>query len=322
MTAENPRDAIGWLRRLAVAAVSLATIAVVAACVLPLIPVWLCSLLQHFRVQYAVVGAIVVAAAAALRIRGYVDAAAIATLIHLWWITPDLASEPRPLRDGAALRVLVLNVHTESASFDQVRRLIDDVQPDVIGLLEVDQRWLDALTPALTGYPGRLIRPRNDNFGIALFARLPLTGAIELLGGELPSIVAHLVLDRAPLDLVLTHPIPPISADALAAQRAQLDAVAERATQLPGPVLVMGDLNATPWSTPFRALVGRSRLCDSRTGFGVAASFPATLATVRIPLDHLLVSCTIGVRAHRIERHVGSDHLPVVVDLVVPRAPR
>ncbi len=308
-----------WLRRLTVTVIALATIAVVAACALPLVPLWPCDLLQHFRVQYAVVGAIVVAAAAIVRVRGYFDAAAIATLIHLWWIAPDLASERRPLPEGAALRVLVLNVHTESSSFDRVHRLIDDVRPDVIGLLEVDRRWLDALAPALADYPGRLTRPRDDNFGIALFARQPLVGSIEALGGGLPSVVARLVVDGASLDLVLTHPIPPVSAAALADQRRQLDAVAERATRLPGPVLVMGDLNATPWSTPFRHLIARSGLCDSRTGFGIAASFPSTMAAVRIPIDHLLVTCTIGVRAHRVERDVGSDHLPVVVDLVVPR---
>jgi endonuclease/exonuclease/phosphatase family metal-dependent hydrolase len=40
---------------------------------------------------------------------------------------------------------------------------------------------------------------------------------------------------------------------------------------------------------------------------------------MRIPIDHMLVSCSIGVASRRIERDVGSDHLPVVVDLVIPR---
>jgi endonuclease/exonuclease/phosphatase (EEP) superfamily protein YafD len=81
----------------------------------------------------------------------------------------------------------------------------------------------------------------------------------------------------------------------------------------------MGDLNATPWSRPFRRFVGRSGLCDSRAGFGVQASFPAASALLRIPIDHVLVSCVIGVRNRRIGRDVGSDHLPVIVDLVLPR---
>ena len=81
----------------------------------------------------------------------------------------------------------------------------------------------------------------------------------------------------------------------------------------------MGDYNATPWSRPFWRFVDRSGLCDSRAGFGVQASFPAMSAVLRIPIDHVLVSCSIGVRDRRIGRDVGSDHLPVIVDLVLPR---
>jgi len=81
----------------------------------------------------------------------------------------------------------------------------------------------------------------------------------------------------------------------------------------------MGDFNATPWSRPFRRVLTRSGMCDSRTGFGMEASFPAAAALVRIPIDHVLASCSIGVRDRHIERDVGSAHLPVVIDLVVPR---
>ncbi len=42
---------------------------------------------------------------------------------------------------GATIRVLLLNVHTESSSFEQVRQLIVDEKPNLIGLVEVDQRW-------------------------------------------------------------------------------------------------------------------------------------------------------------------------------------
>ena len=302
------------------AATALAVVALVGMCVLPHVPVWPCMLLEHFRVQYVAGGLIVVACTAALGMRGYFDGAALATLVQLISITPDLCGAPRPIpEDGAPIRVLVLNVHTESAGFDQVRRLIEDVRPDVIGLVEVDRRWLDAIAPAVAGYPGRLEQPRDDNFGVALYARRPLAGAIEALGSPLPSVVAHVTIDDAYLGVVLVHPLPPVDAAAVIAQRDALDAVADRARQVTGPVVIMGDLNATPWSRPFRRLLARSGLCDSRAGFGIEASFPAASAIVRIPIDHVLASCSIGVRDRHIERDVGSDHLPVVIDLVVPR---
>jgi endonuclease/exonuclease/phosphatase (EEP) superfamily protein YafD len=98
----------------------------------------------------------------------------------------------------------------------------------------------------------------------------------------------------------------------------QLAAIGDRARSDP-PALVMGDLNATPWSRPFAELRAHGGLCDSRAGFGVQPSFPSASAALRIPIDHLLASCSIGVRDRRIGPDVGSDHLPVILDLVVPR---
>jgi len=316
----DPHVRGGWLRRLVIAATALASVGLVGACLVPLVPVWPCMLLEHFRVQYAVVGLSIVAGTAGLGMRGYFDAAAIATLVQLITIAPDLCGTPRPIPEGGVpIRVLVLNVHTESTGFDRVRRLIEDVRPDVIGLVEVSRRWLDEIAPAVAGYAGRLEEPRDDNFGVALYARVPLAGSIEALGGPLPSVVAGVTIDGAPLGILLVHPLPPVSEAAVAAQRETLDAVAERARRMAGPLVILGDFNATPWSTPFRRLLARSGLCDSRAGFGLQASFPAASAIVRIPIDHVLASCAIGVRDRRIERDVGSDHLPVVIELVVPR---
>ena len=96
-------------------------------------------------------------------------------------------------------------------------------------------------------------------------------------------------------------------------------AVAERVRTLEEPAVVIGDLNTTPWSRLFARLVERTGLCDSRAGFGIQASFPSDMAFLRIPIDHLLASCAVGVRARRIGPQVGSDHLPVIAGLTIPR---
>jgi endonuclease/exonuclease/phosphatase (EEP) superfamily protein YafD len=313
----------GWPRRLAEAAIAITAIGLVAACLAPHLPVWPLVLVGHFRVQCAAGGLILVGCAAALRARGWFDIAAAATLIQVVVLAADLGATPAAIpAGGVAIRVLVLNVHTESSRFDEVRRLIADEAPDVVGLIEVDDRWLAALAPALVAYPSRLERPRGDNFGVALYARGAVVGAIELLDGELPSVVAEVTLGDARLGVMVIHPIPPVSAAALAAQRQALAAVAARARTLRSPLVILGDFNATPWSEPFHRLVADTGLCDSRAGFGVQPSFPAGSAILRIPIDHLLASCEIGVRDRRVERDVGSDHLPVIVDLVVPRPGR
>jgi endonuclease/exonuclease/phosphatase (EEP) superfamily protein YafD len=311
---------VSWLRRTGTALAQLAVAGFVLVVAGSHVPVWPCTLFEHFAVHYVIGGAAVVAAAGALARRGWLDAALIAWLIELALVTPDLSSSRRELpRGGLPVRLLLLNVLTESTGFDQVRRLIRDERPDVIALVETDHKWLAELAPALAAYPSRIETARGDNFGMALYARTLLTGEVERLGTELPTIVASVELDGVALGVMITHPLPPVSARAVALHDIQFDAVAARARTLAPPLLITGDFNATPWSRAFTRLRERSETCDTRAGFGLQASFPANSWLLRIPIDHVLASCRIGVRDRRIGPDVGSDHLPVILDLVIPR---
>jgi len=314
--ASNRDGATLLMVRFARAVTALVIVGAFVAALAAQIPVWPLELFDHFRVHYLAIGLLATAAAFALQLRGYFDAGALATLMNVCVLLPDAPRASVPA-EGTPLRVLLLNVHTSSSDFGAVRRLIDDTHPDLIGLVEVDQRWLDALAPSLTAYMGRIEHPRDDNFGVALYARGTVTGDAEKVGSNVPTIVAKVSVEQTSLTVVVTHPVPPMNSHSSSVLEAQLDAVARR-TRNESNVLVMGDFNSTPWSRPFRRLLAGSNLCDSRDGFGLQASFPASPWLLRIPIDHLLHSCSIGVTARRIERDVGSDHLPVLVDLVIP----
>lgn len=178
-----------------------------------------------------------------------------------------------------------------------------------------DQRWLAELAPSTARYPGRIEAPRGDNFGVALYARGALDGGVEALGSELPTIVAR----TAGVAIVVAHPMPPVSRAGAAQQARMLDALAAR-VRGGAPLVLAGDLNAAPWSRPFARFLAATGLRDTRAGFGVQATFPASSWLLRIPLDHVLVSPGIGVTRRRVERDVGSDHLPVYIELALPSA--
>src|SRR5262245_52870497 len=80
--------------RLGIAIARVATVLVVAAFVVPLIPHYVPSLFEHFRPYFVGFGIPVIAATAALRQRGWIDAAAIATLANLCLIAGGLGGEP------------------------------------------------------------------------------------------------------------------------------------------------------------------------------------------------------------------------------------
>jgi endonuclease/exonuclease/phosphatase (EEP) superfamily protein YafD len=284
-------------------------------------------LLEHFRLQLLAGCTAVALGAALLRQRGWFDVAALCALLNLLLVTPGLSGSPLAgPRDGEKVRLLLANVHTSNRDHAAVARLIEELSPDIVALIEPDDTWFAALRPALAAYPARQEVADAGNFGIALYARGEMKITVEHLGSSLPTLVAQVTLaapsQAAPLSIVLTHPIPPVSREAAASQARQLDAIAARLAALPEPRILAGDLNTTPWSRPFARLLRASGLRDSRAGFGVQASFPSNngvLALLRIPIDHVLLSPSIGVLERRLERDIGSDHLPVLVELLVPR---
>lgn len=296
--------------------IAIAAALTVLAVVASLLPIWPCVLVEHFRVQIAIGGTLVAISGFALRVR-LADAAAIATLVTLVAIVPDLTS-PRPeLGAGTSVRVLSLNVLSRNGQYAKVAQLIARERPDVIALVEVNRRWIAALAPSVEGYT-RIEAPRDDSFGVALYVRGEVRGEVRELSNRTPNIFAEVRVGTSVFRIVVVHPVPPMSGalhDTLVSYFAELGAAVRGDPR----VVVAGDFNATPWSRTFATMMEASGLCDSRAGFGVQTSFPADGWLLRIPIDHVLASCAIGIRDRRIGPDVGSDHMPVIVDLVIPR---
>ena len=135
-----------------------------------------------------------------------------------------------------------------------------------------------------------------------------------------PAIIATLEVDGGPLTFVLAHPPPPVRAEMAEVQERFFAARAAARPSLGEDLVVMGDLNATPWSYGLRRLLARAQLRDSRRGFGLAASWPTATPVLRIPIDQLLVSGRVVVLARQIGPAVGSDHFPVRARIALAKA--
>jgi endonuclease/exonuclease/phosphatase (EEP) superfamily protein YafD len=96
----------------------------------------------------------------------------------------------------------------------------------------------------------------------------------------------------------------------------QLQALGEWAAEQTGPLLIAGDLNTTSWSPAWKRLTEPAGLADTRQGHGPQSTWPGFSKLFYVPLDHVLVR-DLGVTGRRVLPDIGSDHRPVVVDLVV-----
>ena len=85
----------------------------------------------------------------------------------------------------------------------------------------------------------------------------------------------------------------------------------------PAPVLLLGDMNLTPWSPAFADLLQQTGLRDGRLGFGLLPTWPARWGVLGIPIDHALISPAVTIHQMEIGRDVGSDHRPLVIEFSV-----
>ncbi len=281
---------------------------------------WLFELTSHFRLHLAI-GLAAIAAFWVMKRRwrqvaicfAFATVNAVLVLALLW----PIAGEPP--RSGGRLRLVSINVHTENERSDLLLKFLRSADADVVLLMEVNDRWMTALSPLHTNYPHRIAEVREDNFGIALFSRLPLTNAsvVEIGNAGVPSVIADVTVNEQTIHLVGTHPLPPGSAENARLRNEQLTEIANHVRDQQTPVIVLGDLNVTPWSPYFTDLLRDGRLKDTAQGRGLFGSWPAWLPFLRIPLDHCLVAPSLQVADRHLGPQIHSDHLPVVIDLVI-----
>lgn len=283
--------------------------------------VWWLDVIANFRAQY-VVGLLILGVALMLtKWRRTGLAVLLVAFVNLIPVLPLYVGSPGESEAGAPnMRVMSFNLLSDNESFSDVIEYIETIDPDLVLLHEASRPWEVAIGSADLGY--QVIRPRADNliFGTLVLVRGEEIRAVSY--GFAQSQPRAVELSYRPtgwpegIEVLSTHPLAPTSEERAALRDAQLEFAAEWADGRGGPIVVVGDFNATPWSWPFRNLVDTAGLENSQTGFGLHPSFPAgSNVLLRVPIDHLVHSDRLRVRDRQLGPRLGSDHFPLVVDL-------
>lgn len=315
---------------------------------------WLWSLLTHFRVQYlAVQGIALLWGSIAFLIssrRGLSRPVSWWNLMGLMVcvglnvaaISPYYFPMARRLESSAisssGLCLLHLNLLGPiNRNVPAVVRLIRQTRPDLLDFVEYTPYWQRALerSGALRRYPYRLVVRGHA----ALYSRFPILMGKVLFptSRQVPNqayIAARLKLPtRLPLTMIVGHPASPLTPQRWQWQRELFEDWARKRPRWGLPLILVGDLNTAPWSPEFMHLLHRTGLRDSQLGFGLQPSWPVFWPDARsmrrftswwmlplgLPIDHVLISSGIRLISRHTGPFVGSDHLPVLVELAFPR---
>ena len=136
-----------------------------------------------------------------------------------------------------------------------------------------------------------------------------------------PSIKARIRLRSAALiDLYGMHPQPPAPQQDSTQRDAELVLVGTEIARNKRPAIVLGDLNDVAWSPTTSQFKQVGGLVDPRRGRGFFNTYPARLPGLRYPLDYVFHTPHFAVCEMRVLPRFQSDHLPLVVALVLKDA--
>lgn len=289
---------------------------------------WLGELAVHFRVQYAAMGMIgfilllIVRAPAwallALSVASWNAMVAAPTLVTRPVNLPRVSGQPAS-GDPVRLRISSINVFYANGEHQRVSDFIRRERPDVVVLLEMNADWRTALAALDKDYPHRYQTSGVNGRGISLLSRLPMKDAKVLPIGVRaePAIQATLNAGGRDVRMFAVHTTWPVAPASASRRNLQLVRLAEQARAVTLPLVVVGDMNISPFSPHFQQLLADGKLRSAAEGFGWQATWPTFLPLAGIQIDHTLVNSQVAVEHFNRGAPVGSDHLPILVDLVL-----
>ena len=220
-----------------------------------------------------------------------------------------------------SLKIFAANVYQPNDQYGKLLQQINETDPDLVFLLETDEKWARGVHVLEQKYPYTLKKALDNTYGLLFFSRLPIESGkvVYLVKNDIPSIDAIISLPSGQkVQLWGLHPEPPVPGESLyaTAKDKELMKVALKARSCKLPHIVFGDLNDVAWSHTTELFRKTSELLDPRRGRGFYSTFSARSWFIRFPLDYIFCSKEFFlVEMKRLPKN-GSDHFSTFVHLL------
>ena len=180
---------------------------------------------------------------------------------------------------------------------------------DLVLLVEVDGDWDGALKRLAKSYPYQA-REAYGGHEMVLLARHPVRVAASdpVPGSSRHPVRFEVEIDGRRIAVVGVHAPVPTSPEGWRRREAYLEALAGLLRELSGPVIVLGDFNATRFDDVLRRLVGAAGLEE----VPVWATWPVAAGGLGIAIDHIFAGGGARVLETTVGPAIGSDHRPLV----------
>ena len=242
----------------------------------------------------------------------------LAEILPWYWGKPIITN----VESYRPLKIISYNVLWSNQQYNKAIALINQEQPDIAVFQEAQEPWAKALATLKANYPYHVGATKLE---IEVYSKLALSNTkIELYGTYRGLVICDLKIGDNKIKFIATHAYPQLyyGRKGWEIRNEHLEVgIGEYVRNIRQPVVVAGDLNASMWSPFYRSLIDKSGLHNARQGFGILPSqsgIAPQFAIFSAPIDHFLVSRDIKVKNFQLGRDMGSDHLPIITNLLVP----
>lgn len=314
------------IRKLIVLVVTLGVLAALAGTLLGFAGEtwWAFDLLSHFRLQFVAAFALALVLAILLKRWKLALAALVGVGVNIAVIAPLYVPNPTTPGTGPTLKLLHLNAWSISNQDPEaLARYLQTADFDLVLVQESNVKLIDSVVQHANNY--KLIRSSDTYRRGETVAFVNQSHAADFAVRSMEHIyswrINELRLSWQGKELALLSPHMTVPAPGNDHERQlECEAICDWANARDMPTIVIGDLNATPWCKAFRSLLANTELINSQQGFGVQCSWPcrppfALSWMFVIPIDHCLHSADFVTTDRRIGPWLGSDHLPLEVEL-------
>ncbi len=218
----------------------------------------------------------------------------------------------------------VLHINTNEGGID-VETIISD-GADVVLLQEVTPQFNDELT-GLAGYTMVDSNPADGGEGSAILTKndteFPVTSTEPLVAptGNITMLTAQVEVGERTVSLLSAHATRPTNSATNDSQLDELEMIATWSQQVRSDgrdVVVVGDLNVTPWSSRYKRMLDDGSLAESMNGYGLQNTWPTSApGLLRLPIDNAAHSVGIDVWSRETFPVEGSNHSALRFKIVV-----
>lgn len=242
---------------------------------------------------------------------------------------PYILLPPAPAdMPGERLRILTANLYVGNPDPRPFVSLLTSSQPDIVVMQETRPTFAAAVRGSGL-YPFESGLDLSETDDKIVFSRYPVRDARQLddgAGGTVERHAMRLVVETpaGPVTVYAIHPDTPRTEAQWRERNAYFDrlAAAIGAEKTGSPVVVAGDWNLPAYSPFFRRFFTATGYRFARPGYWLPVTrFATRLARYGFfgsTIDHVAVSPDIRVTNWRRGHDIGSNHLPVIVDLALP----